>query len=77
MTSSAPVIKGIATSLKYAWSFSFPVPKITQYCCLGIMSTVGVSAKMDYKILGNKARITSRIREHLELDRGSGLLQIM
>lgn len=41
------------------------------------MSTVGVSAKMDYKILGNKARITSRIREHLELDRGSGLLQIM
>lgn len=40
------------------------------------MSTVGVSAKMDDDILGKQARMPSRIREHLELDRGSGLLQV-
>lgn len=40
------------------------------------MSTVGVSAKIDDEIAGNKARMSSRIREHLELDRGSGFLQV-
>lgn len=40
------------------------------------MSTVGVLAKIDDEIAGNKARMPLRIREHLELDRGSGLLQV-
>lgn len=43
---------------------------------LDIVSTVGASAKMDDKILGNKARMHSRIRENSELDRGSGLSQV-
>lgn len=71
LTSSAAVIKGIPTSLKYAWSFCFLVHRITQYWCYtNSVSTVGVATKMDDKILGNKARMPSRIREHLELNRG-------
>lgn len=40
------------------------------------MSTVGVAAKTDDKILGNRERMPSRLREHLELDGGSELLQV-